>query len=501
MTAPAVPTGGAPSPNSESPADFKVEHEDVASNRTASPNFAILGRMPVSVPRRILALSLSWALLASPAAAQSPPGTVEQIVYIIRDAETETLLRTIGNPLFRAAGIEPGLVRIVLIQNSAINSFVSTGNRLFIHTGLIIKADSALEIAGVLAHEAGHIAGGHLAKLPEAMRQALIQSIAAVLVAAAAGVATRDGGAASGIALGGQQIAQRSFLSFARGMEQSADQHAMIALDRNKWSARGLLDLFHHLENEMALVPELQDPYMVTHPLTRDRIAFVEEHVRTSPYSNNGLPPGYEQQFLMFRAKLRAYMRPSSITLRETPETDRSAPARYARAIALHRLGHSKDALPLLDQLLAEQRTSPWLHELRGQFLFENGRVREAMVSYQEAVRFAPEQAQIRTALGRSMIETGDPLLLRPAVQQLQAALDRERDDPETWRALAVAWGKLNDIGQAQLALAEEAMINNDIRTARNFAARAEKLLPGGPSKLRAIDISNAVKKENREGF
>ena len=451
----------------------------------------------VRVVSAILAPILFAVLFrAPPALAQSksdgPP------LMLIRDAETEHLLRTFANPLFRAAGVDPNLVRIVLIRDSAINSFVSTGNILFVHTGLIMKASSANELIGVLAHETGHIKGGHLAKLPEALREAMIESIAAMLIGAAAGVATRDG-SGLGAGLGAQQMAQRNFLSFTRGMERAADQAGVQLLEANGWSAEGMLDLFHHLESQEMLVSRMQDPYIRTHPLTRERMSFVEQYVSKSPSTGHKLPPGFESGFQMVRAKLTGFLSPSSETLKAIRGDD--APSRYARAIALYRLGHLNEALPMVDRLIAEQKTNPWLHELKGQILFENGRVRDALGPYREAVRLAPDEPQIHIGLAHAMVETGDPLLLRPAIQELQPALDRERENAIGWRTLATAWGKLGDIGQANLALAEEAMENGKIPLARGLAGRAEKQLPPGPARLRAIDISNAVKKENRTGF
>lgn len=419
---------------------------------------------------------------------------------LIRDAETETMLRTFANPLFRASGVDPNLVRIVLIRDNAINSFVSTGNLLFVHTGLIMKAESALELVGVLAHETGHIAGGHLARLPEAMREAMISSIVAMLIGAAAGAAARSG-AGIGAGIGGQQLAQRNFLSFTRGMERSADQAGIAALDAVGWSARGMLDLFRHLEGQEMFAANQQDPYVLTHPLTRERIEFVQNQVARRPNAGSGLPPDFEPTFAMVRAKLQGFLQPSSITLRSVPASDTSPPARYARAIALYRLGHVGEAMPIIDGLIAQFPANPWLLELKGQVLFENGRVRESLEPYRAALRLAPDQGQIRIALAYAMVESGDPMLLRPAVRELQAALARERESATGWRALAVAWGKLGDTGQANLALAEEAMVNGDLVPAKQFAARAEKELPAGPARMRANDIANALKKENRTGF
>ena len=452
-----------------------------------------------------LALSVLAAALApaaSPAWAQAGANSGPRLM-LIRDAETETLLRNFANPLFRAAGVEPKLVRIILIRDDALNAFVSTGNRMFIHTGIIAKADSALELVGVLAHEAGHIRSGHIARLPELMREAMIKAIAAMLIGVAAGVAGgRDGaGAGIGAVLGAQSLAQRALYSFTRGMENAADQAALQALEQVGWSARGMTSLFGRMQEQDALVEELQDPYLRTHPLTRDRIAFVNQHIARSRYSDAPLPAGFDEAFLMVRAKLRGFLEPSSITLRRVPATDTSRPARYARAIALYRLGHIDPALALIDGLLAETPASPWLHELKGQVLFEGGRGPAAVPPYREAARLAPEQPQIRAGLARAMIEAGDKALLRPAIGHLQSALAREPDDADAWRSLGIAWGRLGDLGHADLALAEEALLLGNIPTARFLARRAEKQLPAGPSRLRAVDVGNAVKKENREGF
>jgi predicted Zn-dependent protease len=419
----------------------------------------------------------------------------------LRDAETETLLRTFANPLLRASGVEPNTVRFVLIGDDALNAFVSTGNHLFINSGIIAKAGSGLELAGVLAHEAGHIRGGHLARLPEIMREAMIKSVAAMLIGVAAGVAARDAGAGIGAALGGQELAQRGFMSFTRSMENGADQSALLALDRLGWSARGMIALFRRIQEQDALVNELQDPYLRTHPLTRDRIEAVTAHVARSPYSDAPLPAALEAGFAMVQAKLRAFLEPSTLTLRRVREDDRAPASRYARGIALYRLGHIDPALQLIDGLLAEQPSSPWLHELKGQILFEGGRGAAAIGPYREAARLAPDWAPIRAGLARAMIETGEPAQLRQAVGHLQTALARERDDAHAWRSLGIAWGRLGEMGQADLALAEEALVLGDIPRARTLARRAEKQLPPGPSRLRAVDVGNAVRKENREGF
>lgn len=422
-------------------------------------------------------------------------------ITIIRDAETETLLRTIANPLFRAAGIEPNLVRITLLRDDALNSFVTTGNRMFINTGLLVRAESVGELVGVIAHEIGHVRGGHLAKLPDLMREALIKSIGSLLIGAAAGVGARDPSAAMGAIVGGQQLAQRGFLGFTRSMEQSADQSAIDTLARLGWPATGMVRMFERLDAQENVFADFRDAYTLTHPLTRDRLEFVRNKAAATARADARLPEGFESAFVMVRAKLRAFIEPSSATLARLKTGDASAPARYARAIALYRLGHTNDALAILETLLRDDKANPWLHELKGQILFEGGRGLQAVGPYQEAVRLAPNQPLLRGGLGRAMIETSDPKLLRQAIEQLNIALARDREEPSDWRALGTAYGKLGDLANADLALAEEALQLGDIRTANFLATRASKALKPGPAQLRALDIANAVKKENREGF
>lgn len=422
-------------------------------------------------------------------------------IVLLRDAETETLLRNFADPLFRAAGIDPGLVRILLVRDDAINSFVTTGNRMVLFSGMIHEASDASEVVGVMAHETGHIFEGHLVLLPEEERRAFIEAIAGMLLSAAAGAASGSAGVGVAGALGSQHIATRNLLAFTRDMEAQADAAAMRFLDELHWSAAGFLELLRTLEGEESLITANQDPYVQTHPLTRDRIAFVAHHVATSPWSKAPLPAGFDARYALMRAKLDAFLTPSSVTLARVKAGDPSAPARYARAIALYRLGHTQPALALLAGLEKDDPANPWFHELEGQVRFDGGNPRASLAPYEEAVRLAPGAQLIRGELARAMVETGDPALLRPAVDQLQIAIAAAPDEAPFWRTLADAYGRLGEIPRAQLASAEAAMALGDIPLAKGFALAALKRLPAGPQRQRAQDISNATRKENLEGF
>jgi len=417
----------------------------------------------------------------------------------IRDGETEGLIRTYAAPLFRVAGIDPGLVRITLLNDRAINAFVATGNRMFIHTGLIQEVDDPSELIGVMAHESGHIAGGHLAMMPDQMREALITSIASMLLGAAAGIAGGGSNAGMGVVMGGQALAERSLYAFSRAQENAADQAGMSFLDRNGWSSRGLLRLFERLRDQEALITDRQDPYVQTHPLTRERIEAVETHIARSRHADAPLPEAFNTALVMVKAKLDGFLDSPQTVLRRYPASDTAAPARYARAIALYRSGHIQPAVDLIDGLLRAQPQNPWLYELKGQVLFDGQRPREAIAPYRQAVRLQPDEPQLRMELGRVLIESGDPALLRAAVDEIETSLRSDDENPFAWRQLGIAQGRLGNQGLANLALAEEAMLKGDLRQAHAQATRALATLPSGPSRLRAQDIQNALRRENRQ--
>lgn len=419
-----------------------------------------------------------------------------QRLVVIRDAETEAMLRAVTAPLFRVAGLDRSLVRLIILQDRAINAFVTTGNRMVIHTGLIISVDGVGELAGVLAHETGHVTGAHIARLPEEYEKAMATALLGMLlggVAAAAGA----GSAGVGAAALGQTLAQRQFFAFTRAQENAADQAALTYLDRAGWSAKGLAQLFRQLSAQEVLPLDMQDPYMRTHPLTRERIDAVNEGMARSRYTNTPMPANLERQFQMVRAKLAAFTEDGRSAQRRFEGRDDAA-AKYARAILAWRSGRLDEGIRGLDALIAADRSNPFLFELKGQMLFETGRVRDSLEPYREAARLAPSEPQLRLAYGRALVETNEAPRLRQALAEVQASLTQERDSVLAWRQLGLIWTRLGDEGQAALALAEESRLRGDWQQARRSAARAEALLPPGPARLQAQDIANEAR-VNRE--
>lgn len=460
----------------------------------------------VVITRILFSAVLALATMVAPLPTAAAP---QKGISLIRDAEAENDIRAMATPIWQAAGLDPSSVRIHLIKDDTLNAFVAGGLRLFLNTGLIVRTEHPGQLIGVIAHETGHIQGGHLARLDEALRNATAEMILFSILAGAAGAAAGGGEGAVGGALLGQHMAERLLLSFSRGQESAADQAAVTLLDTTHQSSKGLLEFFNILGDQELLVTARQDPYVRTHPLTRERVSFITHHVEGSAYSNAPFLPEVVEMHRRVRAKLFAFIEAPSRTLQRYRADDRSLEARYARSIAFYRIPDLAQALPLIDGLIAERPRDPYFQELKGQMLFENQRPAEALAPYRKSVELLPSSALLRVSLAQVQIELaqrpGEPnakALLKEAVGHLDTAMREERDNSFVWHLLAVAYGAMGNDGMASLAMAEKALLKEKVSEARFHAGRAEKLLRRGtPAWLQAVDVqerASAVKDEKK---
>jgi len=454
-----------------------------------------MGRMTLSllIRRLMLVLTLVFAA-AQPAAAQS----------ILRDSETEQLFDDLSRPLVQAAGLDPKSVKVVMINDPEINAFVATGQTVYIHSGLLTAADNANQLQGVIAHELGHVAGGHSIRIYEGAHKAgVIQILSLVLggLAAAAGA----GEAAMGAVALGQQVAQGSFLSFTRAQETSADLAGASYLSKAGVSGRGSLQFFKKLQNqEYRLAVYATDSYDRTHPLSSERIQTLQTIYQKDPAWTRPADPKIEERFQRVRAKLVGYIADPEQVLQRYPASDTSMPARYARAYAYHRQAYRDRALGETDALLQLRPSDPYFLELRGQVLLESGRPQEAIAPLREAVAAAPDKPMIAAMLGHALIATEKGDNFPEAERVLKAAVNRDNDNPFAWYQLGVIYDRKGDIARASLATAERWNLEGDPTLALTSAETAMKGIPAGtPDYLRAQDIamvSRAEVEKKRKG-
>ncbi len=440
---------------------------------------------------RLIGLIIALAVAGTaPAAGQSRgPG-------LIRDAEIENIIRDYATPIFNAAGLDSGAVKIHIVNDPRLNAFVAGGQRMFVHTGLIVRATRPEQVIGVIAHEAGHIAGGHLARFQDELRNAQTKSILATILGTAAGLATGDGRVAGALITGGQQAALQDLLKYSRTQESAADSAALTYLDRTGMSASGLVEFFELLQRDIRLAGGREHPYLSTHPLTNDRIVTVQSHLAFSRYTNAPTPPALAKKHAYMRAKLIGFLEPLETTLEAYGEDDQSFPARYARAIAYYQRSDLMRALPLIDALIADEPDNPYFFELKGQMLLENGRVHDSLAPYRRMVELAPAEPLLQMALAKALVESGDNSFLETALRHLRTAVSGDRELAEAWRLLTVVNGRLGNQGELALSQAEYSLLRGDASAAKALAERAEGLMPtGSPGWLRSQDIISETRR------
>ena len=449
-------------------------------------------------PPKLTALMTAAALAVAPMAAvaqqnKGPP--------VLRDTETEQLLREYTRPILRAAGLEKQNIQMVIINQSAFNAFVADGRRIFVNYGAIMQSETPNQIIGVMAHETGHLAGGHLAKMREQMARAQTQMIIAMLLGAGAMVAgAQGGGSNSGLANAGAamfsapgEMIRRNLLSYVRQQEENADKAGVKFLTATGQSARGMYETFKRFTDESLFAARGADPYVQSHPMPAQRVAALEELARSSPYWDKKDDPALQLRHDMVRAKISAFMERQDTVYRRYPLSNNSLPSRYAHAISTYLHGDLRSALAQIDALIQQQPNNPYFHEVRGQALLEGGKPQEAIAPLRKAVALSNRAPLIEMMLGQALVATGNNAYTDEAIAILRAAVARESEAPIGYIQLAMAYGRKGDYAQADLASAQAAYLRGDGKTARELASRAKtRFAVGTPGWVKADDIVSA---------
>ncbi len=431
--------------------------------------------------RTALVLFLAIWISVRPVMAQS----------ILRDAETEAFFKEISEPLIIAAGLDPNNVDIILINDKSINAFVAGGQAVYLHSGLIDAATTANEVQGVIAHELGHVAGGHAVRYDEGASVASGISIASLILAAAA-MAAGAGEAGMGILSAGQQAAMGKFLAYSRGQEGTADASGAQYLSTAGISGRGSISFFKKLQNfEFRLGIPQEDSYGRTHPLSGERISVLQDKYSSDPAWDAPLNPKWESDFKRIKAKLTGYLSDPAATMRDYPESDQSVPARYARAYAWHKSAYPQKALDESSALVASAPDDPYFLELHGQILLESGRPADAIIPLRKAVSLTGNQPLIAAIFGHALIATEDKTKLDEAAQVLKAAVTKDNQNPFAWYQLGVVYEQKGDSARAALASAERYLMEGAPQLALPNAQTAMAGLPEySPDWIRAQDIN-----------
>ena len=444
---------------------------------------------------RLTAVVTAGALALAPVAATAQENKGPKL---LRDAEIEQLLRDYTRPILRVAGLEQQNIQVVIINDPSFNAFVADGHRIFVNYGALMQSQTPNQLIGVLAHETGHLAGGHLAKLREELARAQTGMIVAMLLGVGAMVAgARSNNPNNGIGNIGaaavsapQAVLQNTLLAYQRQQEENADRAGVKFLNATKQSAKGMYDTFKRFSDDSLFASRGADPYMQSHPMPVERVAALEELAKSSPYWNNKDDPALQLRHDMMRAKTSAFMEQQDTVMRRYPPSNDTLPARYARAITTYLHGDLHSAVSQIDALIKAQPNNPYFYELMGQALLEGGKPAEAIAPLRRAVQLSNNAPLIEMLLGQALVATESKAYTDEAIAILRAAVARETEAPLGYSQLAMAYGRKGDYAEADLASAQAAYLRGDNKTARDLASRAKtRFAVGTPGWVKADDI------------
>jgi len=421
---------------------------------------------------------------------------------LIRDAETEGYLKLLATPVLQAAKLNPDHVKIIIVNSSVINAFVAGGQNIFLHTGLIIQDEKdPAQLIGVIAHEVGHILGGHLIRKRQELEDVSLEATLTSLL----GIASMALGAVeagNAIFSGGQHVAQRHLLKYSRSHEEAADQTALHLLEEVGVSPRGILSLLQFLMAEETVALDEKNSYRRTHPLSQERVMHVRSTLERKPDLDRPSPQKLQLLHRRIVTKLKAFLRPPSQVLQEYRGD--SVNDRYARAIALYRVPDIEKALTEINGLIEDYPKDAYFHELKGQMLFEHSRIKESIPAYRKAFELAPSSQLIRMELAVAQMATEEDEGYKEAVDHLEYVVVSDSRNGYAWYQLGIAYGRMDNLAMSYVALAEAARLRNKIKEAKEYLALAERYLKEdkgddrGSAWLRFNDVKQAVKQNKK---
>ncbi len=433
----------------------------------------------------VAAGALAFALAPALAAAQDSGGGLN----VIRDTEIEATIHKEADPIFKAAGLDPKDMQVLLIGDRSLNAFTVSSRLMAVNTGLIIETKTPNELEGVIAHETGHAAGGHTVREGEMMRAGMAPFLLTLGLGVLAAIA---GAPDAGAVLVGSSgyFGTLGALTYSREQESRADQAAITYLERAGYSSRGLVEFFDNFRYEEVFSEARRYPFFQSHPISSERIESLRRRAEEQKHYGETDSPELIAEHQVMKAKLAAFIDPPQQTFIKFKETDTSFPARYARAIAYYKATETETALKKLDALLADYPNNPYLWELKGQVLFEAGRAKEAEPAHRKAVELKPDAPLLRINLAQAILAQDEGKRADEVLAELQKALAHDKDNTFAWRLMSQAYAAKHDEGQARLAAAEEHFSTGDLTQARIFAMRAREYLPKNtPQWRRATDI------------
>ncbi len=404
-------------------------------------------------------------------------------LIIVKDNEIEYFIKNILSPILTVANVNEKSIHIYIVNNSTPNAFVFQGQNIFIHTGLITSVDSVDEIAGVLAHELGHITAGHLSRGDAMYSKAsifVLLGLAALLLAAPM-LNNNNGNAIDIIGFltyGTNQIATTSFLSYSRAEESQADDIGIDYISKTNYNPNGFyifMNKLYQQEDKTIYTDDIYNWYS-SHPLTKSRISFIQNYINNYPYKQkyNVQHNNLQQQLSRIKAKILSYTL-SYKEINNIYKNSNTQDALYAKMIANYRENNYNKAINYGNQLLKINPKDIYTQDILGDIYFYNNQNEKAIYYYKLSLGSNQEDDITTFKISKSYLINKNYNL---ALKYINISLQINQFNPAGWDLKSIILSKLNQDSLADLAVAYKYNILNDKKRALFFANKALNSLP-----------------------
>lgn len=392
-----------------------------------------------------------------------------QEIKLIRDAETEQFFKELAIPILNNAKINEDSVSFYLDHQKYVNAFVTEGYNIFLTTELIVSMSSVNQLAAVIAHEIGHISGGHFTKQISSNNDSVLINILSSILAIGA-YASGSSDAGNAILMGGASFGRYSALSFSRKQESYADQAALRFLEKSNYDLMGLYELLTIIQKRQRLTKI--SPYNMTHPLSNERKRIVRERIRDinkKSIKNNVL----EKKFKLLQAKLIGYLTNEDIFELYFPEIN-SIESYYGMVYQNLKKGQINRAIENIDKCLSIDPKNEYFYELKGQILYENGNFIKSIKNLRIAKSLNNDEKYFELLLAKSLFQTHNTKNIEESIILLKRFIKKEKFPIEGLHFLALCYAKTKEFGMYSITLTRKFLLLKDFKNAKLHLEKAK---------------------------
>jgi len=406
-------------------------------------------------------------------------------LQFITDPEVERYFDRIGRQILGGMGPLAFDYRFFVVRDVQLNAFAVPGGSVYFYSGLIERAKNSSEIAGVLGHELVHIKARHMARM-SGLDYISVLSMLGALLAARSG-----GGGAQAAGMVGQAVSATRQIAYSRTLEMEADTLGVRYMAAAGYNPMGSVGFLKTLEQDRALNPIDIPSYMLTHPVTQERIANVELVIKslpkTEPRRIQSDPLKKIQTVIRFdRREDVAVIAEYEKLVKQDPENGEAQHLLGFAYLLKNRLPEAQSHLEIAQRLKGQD---PELQRDLGRLYTQTGDPSAARAAFEKNLENDPRDALTYLYLGEMFEKSGD--LRSAAGAFLNAQNIAPLWDKPPYRLSAV-YGKLDRLGDAHYYLGKSFLLQDEDEKAAAEFERAVKIF--GENSPRSELIKEEIK-------